>query len=153
MMNFEAQNWRFESVMPALGERRGDELVIEKEFTAMARWQSEKVAIEPGKYYAFCVECAAEGVRSSVAPYAMLYFMDEGGRIFERAYAVNADERGTLKKLSFRAQSGWTSLMVEVGLRGAGKARFGMPGLRETEAPAPRRKLRVASTLLQSKPT
>lgn len=153
MMNFAAQNWRFESVMPALGERRGDELVIEKEFTAMARWQSEKVAIEPGKYYAFCVECAAEGVRSSVAPYAMLYFMDEGGRIFERAYAVNADERGTLKKLSFRAQSGWTSLMVEVGLRGAGKARFGMPSLRETEAPAPRRKLRVASTLLQSKPT
>ena len=78
MMTFEAQNWRFESVMPALGERRGDELVIEKEFTAMARWQSEKVAIEPGEYYAFCVECAAEGVRSSVAPYAMLYFMDEG---------------------------------------------------------------------------
>ena len=28
-----------------------------------------------------------------------------------------------------------------------------MPDLRETEAPAPRRKLRVASALLQSKPT
>lgn len=106
MMNFEAQNWRFETIMPAMGERRGNELLIEKEFTAMTRWQSENVAIEPGRHYAFCVECVAEGVRSSVAPYVMLYFMDEGGRIFERAYTVNADEQGTLKKLCFRAQSG-----------------------------------------------
>lgn len=55
-MNFEAQNWRFETIMPAMGKRRGDELVIEKEFTAMARWQSENVGIKPGKYYVFCVE-------------------------------------------------------------------------------------------------
>ena len=28
MMNFEAQNWRFETIMPAMGERPGDELPV-----------------------------------------------------------------------------------------------------------------------------
>lgn len=45
-------------------------------------------------------------MRSSVAPYAMLYFTDEEGKIYERLYAANADEWGTLKKLRFRAQGG-----------------------------------------------
>lgn len=104
-----------------------------------------ETSVEPGKTYHLTVPYCQHDVRSRNLIYGMVTLYDAQGVMTRRIYLE--DERSQSKELVFTAETE-TVLLLELGVKGFGKAVFQYPLLRVCDKP-PSRNVRVASVFVK----
>lgn len=124
-------------------ELQGECAVLKKE-SASAMILHTTLPVAAGKSYRLRIPCEPDGCNYAQAPYAMLSWFDGDGSGMLRKYLDSGDGE---RLMAFSMPEGCAAVRLELGLKGTGTVRWGVPVLEEVP-PAIHRKAKIAALMV-----